>query len=234
MFDDYWSWRGPQWMARLHVSLDDAVSPIERSIEIDSTLLAIDLHTVLQIAFGWNDSHLHEFRPGSSSRPLDWQGDAHVVDLVVTDTHDLERDYAWWIEALDECDVTVGQLVAIGRSSVEYAYDFGDNWRHSLTLVEANEPTTETPRARIVEAVGASPFDDIGSTPGLQELREALSEAQHPNHRHAWDEVRFRSNDYTLGYDISRKKLIDDGLNTDDLNAVLIRHFGLMVPAFGG
>lgn len=233
MFDDYWSWRGPQWMARLEVTLDDVTTPIERTVEVDSTLSAFDLHTVLQVAFGWNDSHLHEFRPGSSTRPVAWQGDSHVVELVVTDTHDLERDYAWWIEALDEHEVSVGQLLAIGRSSAEYAYDFGDNWRHSIHLVEAFEPSRDMPRARIVHALGASPLDDVGSTPGLEALHRALSELGNPDYSDAWDEVRFRLTEHSIGYDVSAKKLLAGPLETDRSNEALLRQFGLMVPAFG-
>ncbi|MEX2441755.1 MAG: plasmid pRiA4b ORF-3 family protein [Pontimonas sp.] len=233
MFGDYWSWRGPQWMARLAVSLDDVAAPIERTIEVDATLSAFDLHAVLQVAFGWNDSHLHEFRPGSALRPVEWQGDSHVVELVVTDTYDLERDYGWWIEALDEHEVSIGQLLAIGRSSAEYAYDFGDNWRHSIHMVEAFEPSREMPRARIVHAFGASPLDDVGSTPGLQELHQALAEPDNPNHSDAWDEVRFRFTEHSIGYDVAAKKLVTGALDTSELNGPLLRQFGLMIPAFG-
>lgn len=233
MFEDYWSWRGPQWMARLHVTLDDVTTPIERTLEVDATLSAFELHTVLQVAFGWNDSHLHEFRPGTSTRPVEWQGDSHVVELVVTDTQDLERDYGWWIEALDEHELSVGQLLAIGRSSAEYAYDFGDNWRHSIHLVEAFEPSRDMPRARIVSALGASPLDDVGSTPGLEELHQALSQPDSPHHAYAWDEVRFRLTEHSMGYDVAAKKLLTDPLDAHQLNEALLRLFGLMVPEFG-
>ena len=56
---EYWSWRGPQWVARVRVVLDGVEPVIERVVEVDSTLSAFDLHTVVQRAFGWNDSHVH-------------------------------------------------------------------------------------------------------------------------------------------------------------------------------
>lgn len=233
---DYWSWRGPQWMARIRVELHGVTPAITRVIQVDSTLVAFDLHLTLQKAFGWTESHLHEFRPGfdvfdDESDP--WQGESREVSLVVTDTEAEEFDMPWWVEALDELDVTVGQLFALGRGRATYVYDFGDNWRHTMTLVDAIEPTKWTPRASILESAGPSPLEDSGGELGLMELLATLRNPEHTDFRAAWEQVRFIKGPDTTGYDARKRQVSFEAMEWDEHNAQLLRRFGTMVPHFG-
>lgn len=229
---EYWSWRGPQWVARVRVVLDGVEPVIERVVEVDSTLSAFDLHTVVQRAFGWNDSHLHEFSPGGTGGDT-WRSGSREIGLVVADTCDEEWDLPWWIEALDELEITVGQLFALGRGLVSYRYDFGDGWTHTMTLTDCVEPTQWSPRAAVIRGVGPSALDDVGGGAGLTQLLLALGDPGHPRHDHAWDEVRFRATANTEGYLVSSRTLVAGQQDVREMSEELQRVFGLMVPAFG-
>ncbi len=48
----------------LHVTLRDINPPVWRALRVPAELPLAGLHDVLQIAFGWQNSHLHDFVAG--------------------------------------------------------------------------------------------------------------------------------------------------------------------------
>lgn len=46
---------------RLHVKLEDVDPPVWRKLLVPSSITLADLHTALNEAIGWTDSHLHQF-----------------------------------------------------------------------------------------------------------------------------------------------------------------------------
>lgn len=227
---DYRTWRGRQWVARIEATLDRVNPPIQRVIEVDSTISVFGLHRVLQRAFDWNDSHLHEFRPGRYQPDNLWPTNSHPIELVITDTLDPERDRAWWIEAVDEREITVGQLFAIGRGFATYVYDFGDDWIHSLKLVEAKEPQIGTPKAWVTEGQGASALDDAGGVAGLRELIAALHDPSHHDHGEAWSKVERLQPRPPLGYNLATRSLHTGTQDFREANEILWRMFGDILP----
>lgn len=79
------------------------------------------LHDAIQEAFGWWDDHLYSFWLDGRF----WGGDEHEYTSPVTPDH-AERTAE---VPLAELDLAIGQNVA-------YVFDFGDEWRVRLTLVE--------------------------------------------------------------------------------------------------
>lgn len=53
---------------------------------------------------------------------------------------------------------------------LEYNYDFGDNWNHSITYV-GKGPRTE--KIRCIDGEGHGPAEDSGGVTGWEELKEA-------------------------------------------------------------
>ncbi len=226
----YRTWRGRQWVARVEATLDGVNPPLRRVMEVDSTLSVYDFHTVLQVAFGWNDSHLHEFRPGHQHTDKPWPTNSPPIELVFTDTLDPERDDAWWVEAIDEQESTVGQLFAVGRGFATYVYDFGDYWIHSLTLVDATEPDNGTPQARVTAGQGASALDDVGGAAGLTDLFATLHDPTHRFHTEAWSEIKRLHPSQPLGYDLGTQSLSAGTQDLQEVNEVLLRMFGVILP----
>ena len=51
---------------RLKVTLRGSRPSVWRRVEIDADVTLFRLHEILQIVMGWTDSHLHQFRRGST------------------------------------------------------------------------------------------------------------------------------------------------------------------------
>ena len=47
---------------RLRVTMREVEPRVERLIDVPSAITLDELHEVLQVALGWTDSHLHQFR----------------------------------------------------------------------------------------------------------------------------------------------------------------------------
>jgi len=134
---------------------------IWRRVEIrDGTLE--DLHDVIQLAFGWDGEHLHEFH-------LDGRG---FNSDGVEENDDDERDVR-----LSELVPTYGP-----KSKWIYEYDFGDSWRHYIQFegFPANDPKRHYPCC--VDGKRACPPEDCGGPLGYAELLETLADPNDLEH----------------------------------------------------
>ncbi|MGH7087446.1 MAG: plasmid pRiA4b ORF-3 family protein, partial [Stellaceae bacterium] len=55
---------GPDQIARLAITLDEVKPPVRRRLEVLLAIRLDRLHRVFQIAMGWENYHLYEFRVG--------------------------------------------------------------------------------------------------------------------------------------------------------------------------
>ncbi len=164
----------------LEATLAHIRPPIWRQLRVPSDFSLAGLHEVLQIAFGWENSHLHEFRVGK---------DRYGVA-------DAEEDP----EILDEAEATVIQVLPHRTSSLQYIYDLGDYWIHNITVdrIETAPPSRGTNRLRsrtnsaplaCLDGKRACSPEDCGGPHGYAELLEALADANHPRHEELTDWV---------------------------------------------
>lgn len=142
-----------------------------RLIVADTTPLPL-LHRIFQVAFGWQDYHLHEFRAGS-------------VRFGVPD-EDFPPPH------IDEQRVSLYQIAYEPGDRFLYTYDFGDSWHHDAVL-EDLRAAAGPPRPRCVDGQRASPPEDCGGVDGYERLLSALrdpEDAEHDNFRQwvgRWD-----------------------------------------------
>jgi hypothetical protein len=155
---------------RLKITLQDIRPPIWRRLLVPSETSLYELHNHIQTAFGWWDSHLHEFRIGSTAYASDDGG-----------------GWGWGDPPEDDAEVTLLKVASAG-ASFTYTYDFGDNWEHVIEVesIDPAEPGTQYPRC--VAGRRAGPPEDCGGFPGYYELVEALADPAHPQHEelHEW------------------------------------------------
>lgn len=132
-------------MVRIRASLQDVEPEVWRLIDVDAELTLEDLHTVLQVAFGWRQYHLHGFAQEESSR-----GERRLRRYWRD-----ERSLAEGMTGVPEADARVGHVFAETHASVEYEYDFGDGWVHVLEWVDTCAGEPGEPRASVVRAEGS-------------------------------------------------------------------------------
>jgi pRiA4b ORF-3-like protein len=149
----------------VRVDLDGAKPPIWRRLRVPGTLTLGELHDVLQVAFDWDDSHLHTFAAGA---------------LTAGDPDDVaEFD-------LDETEVAISQVAPNPGAKLEYVYDHGDNWTHSIK-VEKVEPGEADDPIACLDGRRAAPMEDSGGVWGWSERVKAATDPEHPEHCTALD-----------------------------------------------
>jgi hypothetical protein len=131
-------------------------------------MILSDLHVVIQVAMGWENAHLHDFkvkgvRYSEFSEDI---GDGAEGSTAVT------------LRGLG--------LRRKGQKFL-YNYDFGDDWLHEITVeaVSPIEPGTECPRC--LAGRRACPPEDSGGVFGYYRLLEALADPNHPEHEECAD-----------------------------------------------
>jgi hypothetical protein len=164
------------FIMRAEVHILDVEPKISRTLELPITLNLAQLHEILQAAFGWTDSHLHQFNIGGliyGAPELDVDGlsDSRIFEATEVRMIDFHFPYD-----PDENPLTI-----------LYEYDFGDNWRHLLRLERvAREESVKYPRC--VAATRSGPPEDSGGPSGYASFLEAWLDADHEEHKamHRW------------------------------------------------
>ena len=151
-------------IARLKITLDDVEPAVLRRLEVPLDLRLDRLHLVIQVAMGWTDSHLYEFR-------------SHDIGWGIPDP-DWGRD-----GPLDARKATLFDVLEdTGGRTLTYIYDFGDGWEHTIRIerIDAAEPGATFPR--LLDAVGRCPPEDVGGPPGYDEFLAAIADPDHERH----------------------------------------------------
>lgn len=123
-------------MLQFKVTIVDSRPPIWRRLVLDPRLTLEQFHKAIQIAFDWQDCHLHAFIAGDGARygkPRSFDGFDH--------------------EMISESRVLLGDLFTRPRTKLRYIYDFGDDWIHDIVFEGAVESETiDYPSETFIEA----------------------------------------------------------------------------------
>jgi hypothetical protein len=135
---------------QLKVVLRDVAPLIWRRLLVVSTTTIADLHTIIQLAMGWEDLHLHQF-------------------LIYGKAYGVYRDGGITF-ADNPQQVRLADFRLRAGERFRYEYDFGDGWQHDIWL-ERILPPTPTQRYPVCSAgAGDCPPEDCGGPAGYQDL----------------------------------------------------------------
>ena len=151
---------------QIKVTLLGSDPEIWRRLLVPASITLAALHNPLQVAMGWENSHLYEFRKG---KELYGRPNPEERFFNVSRTIDDRK------VGLDEVLLRVG-------SNFIYTYDMGDSWEHAIVL-EKRLP--EDPNLRYPVCLGgerACPPEDCGGIYMFQELLEAFHHPEHERH----------------------------------------------------
>ena len=113
-----------------------------------------------QIAFGWDDSHLHVFETpcgsfGTAGTDLGYRA---------------------------ETSVTLEQVAPAVNDKLRYTYDFGDDWDHDIRVEKVLDHDAAAGYPRCTGGRRAAPPDDCGGIWGYTELVEVLKDPANEEH----------------------------------------------------
>jgi hypothetical protein len=161
-------WRGPEWtpagpagVYQLKITLRNVTEPpVWRRVLVPADFTLGQLHDVIQLAMGWDFSHLHVF----NTRLGDYG------------TPDPELRFA------DEYGARLTEVLPRKRSKLSYNYDFGDDWEHDVLVEEKRPAAPGESLPRCVEGEGACPPEDSGGPWGYDRLKEVVADPEDEEH----------------------------------------------------
>jgi hypothetical protein len=154
----------------LNVKLNLEKYHVWRKVIVPSHTTFSKLHGILQICFGWQNYHLHDFYIFDGEKP--------IVHLVCN-----EEAFAYPHEELPMILDHERKLTDYlpKYQKMKYTYDFGDDWEHEVELVKVHdEYATNYPQCLAGE--GNTPPEDVGGQGGYEYFMEVISDPTHPEH----------------------------------------------------
>lgn len=150
------------------ITLRDISPPIWRRIQVPQTYTFWDLHVAIQDAMGWLDYHLHQFEmidPSTGMR----------VEIGIPE------DESGWYEGqiLPGWKEKIAAYFTPENRLAVYTYDFGDDWKHSVTLEEILPRNKSVNYPACIDGKRARPPEDCGGTWGYEELLEIINDPDH-------------------------------------------------------
>ena len=148
---------------QLKITVMDLRPVIWRRIQVQDTVNLPQLHKVLQIVMGWENSHLYRF----------------TVD---------RRRYLGKFDAFDDqhhhaSKVTLRLLLGEqGTQFFYYEYDFGDGWIHEVCEEKTQSPEPGKLYPVCVGGERKCPPEDCGGSHRYQEMLKALRDERDPDH----------------------------------------------------
>ncbi|NJL51424.1 MAG: plasmid pRiA4b ORF-3 family protein [Hydrococcus sp. SU_1_0] len=123
---------------------------ISRIIEIRSEQTLKTLHQTIFKAFDREEEHMYEFQVGGKG-PFDPKTKRYGLSMAFM--NDLEENQ----QAGDVAKTKIGSLKLKQDQSFGYWFDFGDDWRHQIDVMDIKKATPKKRYPLITKRIGASP-----------------------------------------------------------------------------
>jgi hypothetical protein len=192
---------------RVRVDLQQTRPPLWRRLELASDLFLDEVHGVIQLAFGWDDSHLHEFGSGPGLYNSETELYLCAYQVEEGDT------------GVPEEQVRLDEVLADVGDKLHYLYDFGDDWHHVLKLEAIVTRTDRSPRAICTGGRRDGPPEDCGGVYAY-ELISAATDPANPDHADAVVEF-----ERIFGDEVEPGAIETTCFDVDDVNAALAAEF---------
>ena len=151
-------------VATLRIELADTDPPIWRLVEVPTSMTLQALHDVVQVTMGWMNYHLWEFKIDGQTYGLPLEEDWGTAPRKVASR------------------VRLRDVLSPGTTTMDYTYDFGDNWEHRLTISDVRQGETGVAYPRYIGGERDCPPEDCGGISGFYEMLEARADPNHDDH----------------------------------------------------
>lgn len=171
------------------VLLEDINPPIWRRIQVPEDFTFEELHKTIQLAMGWFNSHLHEFKtiePRSNYR--------NYKTIKTPHPDDSDFDFG---EIFDERKEKIKDWFFLegenNKKKMRYSYDFGDGWEHMISFEKILPAENDVKYPRVIKGARACPVEDCGGVWGYMDIVKAL---KNPEKNKKFFDERFGGKEY--------------------------------------
>lgn len=160
----------------LRVSLDGTKPAVWRELVVPSNLTLLSMASVILLAMGWDEDHLHQFIVGKGRN----------ATCYATSIGELESGM---LSSKDGRKFCIGELLRKQGDVTLFEYDYGDSWYHSVQLMSIEE-YAQNEKKEILLTAGerACPPEDCGGIPGYMDICEAM---KHPDTAYAQERIEW-------------------------------------------
>ena len=149
-----------QHLLHLNIELMDITPVVWRMVVVPDSVTLVQLHHVIQSAMGWMDVHLHEFE-------IDGRRYGQPAE-----------NFGMQPEMLNERGKRLLKLLG-DHKALSYVYDFGDYWRHAITVTSVVPMTQPARSALCIGGENACPPEDVGGPPGYDDFVKIVRDPAH-------------------------------------------------------
>ena len=147
----------PGYQLKLAIPFSDPL--IWRRVQVPGQMTLADMHRVIQICMGWQDSDTHQFLVGK----IFYQPGFGIEDFK------RKPEY-------DEAAFELHQLEEGMQFLFSYLYDGGDGWELQIAVEEILTPGSFQPFALLLDGANGCPPEEVGDIHQYQALLGALEE----------------------------------------------------------
>jgi hypothetical protein len=177
---------------QLKISLKGAKPPIWRRILIPSSMELIDLHHAIQATMGWYNCHLYQFKQGHN---------------YFQPNPDPEFMGFGRFENVDSTGIRIGNLLQSEKDKIDYEYDFGDSWEHTVLLEKILEPEEGKPYPVCIKGKRTCPPEDCGGIWGYYNLLDLLGNPKNEEHEGMFEWIGGKIDPETFDLDEANARL---------------------------
>lgn len=183
------------------ITLKDINPPIWRRIQVPKTYTFWELHVAIQDAMGWYDCHLHEFKLINPLTDTE-------INIGIPDEE--YEDY----KVLPSWKQKIANYFILENQWVNYIYDFGDYWKHRITLEKILPIEKNITYPRCIKGRRACPPEDCGGPYNYDDFLESIRNPNDEQHEEMlewvggeFDSEHFDPNEVTFDDPAERFKI---------------------------
>lgn len=180
---------------------------IWRRFLVEDSISFEDLHRIIQTVMGWDNYHLYEFNIGNEAISCEEEGfnaaeagfkklsaspefrkmlkqldptkgpvtlDVNKMNKILKDMKKTKPKY--------DTAAQINKLITSEQQKFGYTYDFGDSWRHVITVENIFEPESGKAYPICVDGERSCPPEDCGGVSGYEELLKIKKDKNHPEY----------------------------------------------------
>jgi len=159
--------RSKNEIIQLKITLRGTEPPIWRRIQVASDISLFELHHIIQLAMGWENYHLFQFKIKNYFYGMP-EHDLHFADDRI----------------IDAMTIRLNDVLLKPKQKFEYEYDFGDGWKHVIEFEKNLSVNEKQNYPFCLDGELNCPPEDIGGIPGYYFMIDVLSKKRHPEKKH--------------------------------------------------